>query len=96
MGELDILTLTERQVAFGYSSEELDVILKPMLKEGAEPYGSMGDDTALAVLSLQPRLLYTYFLPAFRAGHEPAHRPVARATGHVAEYDHGLAAQPVR
>ena len=63
--ELDILTLTERQVAFGYTSEELDVILKPMLKEGAEPYGSMGDDTALAVLSLQPRLLYTYFCQLF-------------------------------
>ncbi len=63
--ELDILTLTERQVAFGYTSEELDVILKPMLREGAEPYGSMGDDTALAVLSLQPRLLYTYFSQLF-------------------------------
>ncbi len=63
--ETDPLTLTERQVAFGYSSEELDVILKPMLKDGAEPFGSMGDDTALAVLSLQPRLLYTYFCQLF-------------------------------
>ena len=63
--ELDILTLTERQVAFGYTSEELDLILKPMLKDGAEPYGSMGDDTALAVLSLEPRLLYTYFSQLF-------------------------------
>jgi glutamate synthase domain-containing protein 2/glutamate synthase domain-containing protein 1/glutamate synthase domain-containing protein 3 len=64
-GELDILTLTEKQIAFGFSSEELDVILKPMLKDGAEPFGSMGDDTALAVLSLQPRLLYTYFCQLF-------------------------------
>ncbi len=64
-GEMDILTLTERQIAFGYSSEELDVILKPMLKEGAEPYGSMGDDTALAVLSMQPCLLYRYFSQLF-------------------------------
>jgi glutamate synthase domain-containing protein 2/glutamate synthase domain-containing protein 1/glutamate synthase domain-containing protein 3 len=63
--DLDILGLTERQIAFGYSSEELDLILKPMLKDGAEPYGSMGDDTALAVLSLQPRLLYTYFCQLF-------------------------------
>ena len=62
---LDILTLTERQITFGYSSEELDLILKPMLKEGAEPYGSMGDDTALAVLSLQPCLLYRYFCQLF-------------------------------
>ena len=63
--EPDILTLTERQIAFGYSSEELDVILKPMLKEGAEPYGSMGDDTALAVLSMQPCLLSRYFSQLF-------------------------------
>ncbi len=63
--ELDILDLTGRQIAFGYTSEELDVILKPMLKDGAEPFGSMGDDTALAVLSLQPRLLYTYFCQLF-------------------------------
>ena len=35
-GELDILTLTQRQIAFGYSSEELDIILKPMFKDGAE------------------------------------------------------------
>ena len=52
-------------MAFGYTSEELDVILKPMLRDGAEPFGSMGDDTALAVLSLQPRLLYTYFCQLF-------------------------------
>ncbi len=64
-GELDILGLTERQIAFGYTSEELDVILKPMLRDGAESFGSMGDDTALAVLSLQPRLLYTYFCQLF-------------------------------
>ena len=64
-GELDILTLTEQQVSFGYTSEELDVILKPMLRDGAEAFGSMGDDTALAVLSLQPRLLYTYFSQLF-------------------------------
>ncbi len=63
--EMDIVTLTERQISFGYTSEELDVILKPMLRDGAEPFGSMGDDTALAVLSLQPRLLYTYFCQLF-------------------------------
>ena len=61
----DPLTLTERQVAFGYTSEELDMIIKPMIRTGAEPFGSMGDDTALAVLSLQPRLLYTYFCQLF-------------------------------
>jgi hypothetical protein len=64
-GELDILTLTQRQIAFGYSSEELDIVLKPMFKDGAEAVGSMGDDTPLAVLSLRPRLLYTYFKQLF-------------------------------
>jgi glutamate synthase domain-containing protein 2/glutamate synthase domain-containing protein 1/glutamate synthase domain-containing protein 3 len=64
-GDLDILDLTQRQIAFGYSSEELDFVLKPMLKEGQEAVGSMGDDTPLAVLSLQPRLLYTYFKQLF-------------------------------
>ncbi|MBV8141130.1 MAG: glutamate synthase large subunit, partial [Verrucomicrobia bacterium] len=63
--DLDILELTQRQVAFGYSSEELDLVLKPMVKDGQEALGSMGDDTPLAVLSLQPRLLYTYFKQLF-------------------------------
>ncbi len=64
-GDLDILELTQRQIAFGYSSEELDFVLKPMLKDAQEALGSMGDDTPLAVLSRQPRLLYTYFKQLF-------------------------------
>jgi len=60
-GPLDILTLTQKQLGFGYSSEELEMILKPMVQNAAEAVGSMGDDTPLAILSLQPRLLYTYF-----------------------------------
>jgi glutamate synthase domain-containing protein 2/glutamate synthase domain-containing protein 1/glutamate synthase domain-containing protein 3 len=63
--EFDILGVTQRQVAFGYSSEELDLVLKPMVKDGQEAVGSMGDDTPLAVLSRQPRLLYTYFKQLF-------------------------------
>src|SRR6201987_4757748 len=63
--EFDILGLTQRQVAFGYSSEELDFVLKPMVKDSQEAVGSMGDDTPLAVLSKQPRLLYTYFKQLF-------------------------------
>src|SRR5690606_40360579 len=50
---------------FGYSSEELVVILRPMAVDGKEPTGSMGDDTALAVLSSQPRPLYHYFKQRF-------------------------------
>jgi glutamate synthase domain-containing protein 2/glutamate synthase domain-containing protein 1/glutamate synthase domain-containing protein 3 len=75
-GELDILTLTQKQIAFGYSSEELDMILKPMFKDGAEAVGSMGDDTPLAVLSLKPRLLYTYFKQLFAQVTNPPIDPI--------------------
>ncbi len=75
-GEVDILTLTQRQVAFGYSSEEVDMILKPMLKTGAEAVGSMGDDTPLAVLSLRPRLIYTYFRQLFAQVTNPPIDPI--------------------
>ncbi|MDP9292705.1 MAG: glutamate synthase subunit alpha, partial [Verrucomicrobiota bacterium] len=74
--EIDILTLTQRQIAFGYSSEELDMILKPMVRGGAEGVGSMGDDTPLAVLSLQPRLLYTYFKQLFAQVTNPPIDPI--------------------
>ncbi len=75
-GELDILTLTQRQIAFGYTSEELDIVLKPMFKDGAEAVGSMGDDTPLAVLSLRPRLLYTYFKQLFAQVTNPPIDPI--------------------
>ena len=74
--ELDILTLTQRQIAFGYSSEELDLVLLPMLRDAAEGIGSMGDDTPLAVLSLQPRLLYTYFKQLFAQVTNPPIDPI--------------------
>jgi glutamate synthase domain-containing protein 2/glutamate synthase domain-containing protein 1/glutamate synthase domain-containing protein 3 len=64
-GEIDILSLTQQQMAFGYTSEELDMVLRPMQKDAQEAVGSMGDDTPMAVLSLQPRLLYTYFRQLF-------------------------------
>ncbi len=54
-----------RQRAFGYTIEDLDFLLKPMVFEGKEPTGSMGDDTPLSVLSQKPRLLYTYFQQRF-------------------------------
>ncbi len=74
--ELDIMSLTQQQIAFGYSSEELDMILKPMYKDGAEAVGSMGDDTPLAVLSLRPRLLYTYFKQLFAQVTNPPIDPI--------------------
>jgi len=73
---LDILSLTQRQFAFGYTSEELDMVLKPMIREGSEGVGSMGDDTPLAVLSLQPRLLYGYFKQLFAQVTNPPIDPI--------------------
>ena len=57
--------LSQRQQAFGYTEEELNVILKPMAAAGAEPIGSMGNDAALAFISERPRALYDYFTQLF-------------------------------
>jgi glutamate synthase (NADPH/NADH) large chain len=54
-----------RQRLFGYTNEELRLLVGPMAKSGAEPIGSMGTDTAIAVLSDRPRLLYDYFTQLF-------------------------------
>ena len=75
-GDLDILDLTQKQISFGYTNEELDMIFKPMIKDGAEAVGSMGDDAPLAVLSLRPRLLYTYFNQLFAQVTNPPIDPI--------------------
>jgi glutamate synthase (NADPH/NADH) large chain len=54
-----------RQRLFGYTNEELRLILSPMAKTGIDPIGSMGTDTPIAVLSDRPRLLYDYFTQLF-------------------------------
>ena len=61
----DHQTVLRRQQAFGYTQEDLRVLLTPMALNGEEPLGSMGTDTALAVLSDRPRLLYDYFKQLF-------------------------------
>jgi len=58
-------SVVRRQQTFGYTEEELRVLLAPMAKNGAEPIGSMGSDTPLAVLSQRPRLLFDYFTQLF-------------------------------
>ena len=58
-------TLRERQTAFGYTQEELRMLLEPMAVRGAEPVGSMGNDAALAVLSDHSPLLFNYFKQLF-------------------------------
>src|SRR5215472_5021703 len=57
--------LTTRQRLSGYTEEELRVLLAPMARAGAEPVGSMGTDTPLAVLSDRPRLIFDYFTQLF-------------------------------
>src|SRR5213594_337947 len=63
--EPDHDTVLERQQAFGYTHEDLRILLAPMATAGEEPVGSMGTDTSLAVLSDRPRLLYDYFKQLF-------------------------------
>ncbi len=63
VGDFD--TLTVRQRAFGYTLEDLKIILEPMAGTGVEPLGSMGTDTPLACLSEQAPLLYNYFKQLF-------------------------------
>ncbi|MDB9414318.1 glutamate synthase large subunit [Microcystis aeruginosa] len=53
------------QTAFGYTSEDVDMIIVPMAEQGKEPTFCMGDDTPLAVLSSKPHLLYDYFKQRF-------------------------------
>ena len=77
-GLLDLKTLPERvrvqpnhesvvrrQVSFGYTEEDLRILLTPMAASGAEPLGSMGTDTPTAMLSQRSRLLYDYFVELF-------------------------------
>jgi glutamate synthase (NADPH/NADH) large chain len=58
-------SVLRRQRAFGYTEEELRMIITPMARTGAEPIGSMGTDTPVAVLSEKPRLLFDYFSQLF-------------------------------
>ncbi|KPJ74533.1 MAG: glutamate synthase, partial [Planctomycetes bacterium DG_20] len=58
-------TLRTRQLAFGYTEEELRMVIGPMASRGQEAVGSMGNDAALAVLSERPQLLFAYFKQLF-------------------------------
>jgi len=63
--EINPSTILLRQRAFGYSNEDLRLLLQPMAVSGNEPVGSMGTDTPVAVLSSSPQLLYNYFKQLF-------------------------------
>ncbi len=63
--EKSVENLLDNQLAFGYTTEELNKILKPLVSDGKDPVGSMGYDSPLAVLSKKPQLLYSYFKQLF-------------------------------
>ena len=58
-------SVLRRQQTFGYTDEELKILLTPMAKNANEPLGSMGTDTPIAVLSSRPRLIFDYFTQLF-------------------------------
>ncbi len=72
----DSKTLLQRQRAFGYTEEDLRMLLTPMATNGEEPVGSMGMDTPLACLSDQPQPLFNYFKQLFAQVTNPAIDPI--------------------
>ena len=69
-------TIAQRMRVFGYTREELQMILTPMAANGQEPVGSMGNDTPLAVLSDKHKLLFNYFKQLFAQVTNPAIDPL--------------------
>ena len=72
----DAPTILTRQRAFGYTEEDLKMILGPMASAGEEPIGSMGTDTPLACLSDRPQSLFNYFKQLFAQVTNPAIDPI--------------------
>src|SRR5437762_585941 len=70
------LSLFQRQRLFGYTADEIKMVLGPMADTGEEPAGSMGNDTPLAVLSERPQLLFSYFRQMFAQVTNPAIDPM--------------------
>jgi glutamate synthase domain-containing protein 2/glutamate synthase domain-containing protein 1/glutamate synthase domain-containing protein 3 len=69
-------SLKQRQKAFGYTEEDLRLLMSPMAEKGEEATGSMGTDTPLAVLSDEPQLLFHYFKQHFAQVTNPAIDPI--------------------
>ncbi len=73
--QVDEDSLFKNQKLFGYTREDINLLLKPMALDGAEPVGSMGADQPLAVFSEKPQLLYWYFKQHFAQVTNPAIDP---------------------
>lgn len=69
-------TILTRQKIFGYTFEDIRLILQPMASNGEQPLGSMGTDTPLAILSNRPQLLYNYFKQLFAQVTNPPIDPI--------------------
>src|SRR5437867_7314388 len=74
--QLSDVPLLDRQQAFGYTQEDLRIILAPMAQNGEEAVGSMGNDAALPVLSNRPKVLYNYFKQLFAQVTNPPIDPI--------------------
>ena len=70
--ETDLDSLLTRQIAFGYTVEDIKFIMAPMIGTAMEANGSMGNDSALAILSQKPQLLFNYFKQLFAQVTNPA------------------------
>ena len=88
--------LLDRQQAFGYSQEDLKLLMAPMATTGQEAVGSMGTDTPVAVLSQEAEAPLQLFQAELRAGHQPGDRPDPRRGGDEPRLVHRAAAEPLR
>jgi glutamate synthase (NADPH/NADH) large chain len=70
------LALLDRQQAFGYTQEDLRILMSPMAIQGEEPVGSMGNDTPISALSSKAKLLFTYFKQNFAQVTNPPIDPI--------------------
>jgi glutamate synthase (NADPH/NADH) large chain len=70
------LSLLDRQQAFGYTQEDLKILMTPMASTGEEAVGSMGNDTPISALSDKPKLLFTYFKQNFAQVTNPPIDPI--------------------
>ena len=76
-GQLEMAAnLLDTQQAFGYTQEDIKFVMLPMVQNGEEGAGSMGNDAALPVLSAKPKLLYNYFKQLFAQVTNPPIDPI--------------------
>ena len=88
----NISDLREAQMRFGYTKEDLNFFLEPIIKTGLEPTGSMGTDTPISILSNKSKLLYSYFKQCFAQVTNPPIDPIREEL--VMSLEHSLGKKP--